>query len=49
MFITLAKSGNAVAFSPDLFAPVLREYSQRISIAETTPFARMTTTRRIRQ
>ena len=38
-------------FAPDLFSPVLREYSQRISIAETTPFAfittAMTTTRRI--
>ena len=45
------KRESAVAFSPDLFAPVLREYSQRISIAETTPFAfittAMTTTRRI--
>ena len=52
MFIIIPqKRESAVAFSPDLFAPVLREYSQRISIAETTPFAfittAMTTTRRI--
>ena len=30
-------------FAPDLFSPVVREYSQRISIAETTPFAFITT------
>ena len=32
------KSGtSAVAFSPDLFSPVLREYSQRIMTAQLGP------------
>ena len=34
---------ESTGFAPDLFSPVLREYSQRITTAETTPFAFITT------
>ena len=38
------KRESAVAFSPDLFSPVLREYSQRIMTAQLGPQLRFITT-----
>ena len=38
------KRESAVAFSPDLFSPVLREYSQRIMTAQLGPQLRIITT-----